>query len=351
MPVIDSDAHVIETEATWDYMTGADKKFKPSMVTQEVDGGGTRNFWLVDGRLHSSRVQVQTGGLDQGDHVPTPDEARLLTNVSSRLRHMDELGTDVQILYPTIFILPITKRADVELALSRSYNRWMADIFDQSNGRLPWTVVPALLSMQESIEELRFGKEHGAVGVFLRGLESGNRMLSDPSLFPLYEEAQRLDLSICVHTGNSSFELMDLYPDEPGFSRFKLVGIGSFHHVLFNDIPKRFPTLRFGFIELSAQWLPYAIRDLNRRLERLDRGEQTDVLKENRVWVTCQTNDDLPFIMQYVGDDNLLIGTDYGHADTSTEIYALQTFRKQGTISEESARKILDDNARAFYHV
>ena len=35
------------------------------------------------------------------------------------------------------------------------------------------------------------------------GLESGNRMLSDPTLFPLYEEAQRLDLSICVHTGNS----------------------------------------------------------------------------------------------------------------------------------------------------
>ncbi|MFN0072766.1 MAG: amidohydrolase family protein [Chloroflexota bacterium] len=351
MPVIDADAHVIETEATWAYMTGADKKFRPSMVTQEVEGGEPRTFWMVDGRLFTSRVQVQTGGLDQGDHIPTPDDARLLSNVGSRLRHMDELGTDTQVLYPTIFILPVTRRADVELALARSYNRWMADVFSQSNGRLPWTVVPSVLNMTESLEELRFGKEHGACGVFLRGLESGNKMLSDAALFPLYEEAQRLDLSICVHTGNASFELMDLYPEEPGFSRFKLVGIGAFHHVLFNQIPKRFPSLRFGFIELSAQWLPYAIADLNRRFERLDRGVVDGVLKDNRIWVTCQTNDDLPVITSYVGDDNLLIGTDYGHADTSTEIYALQTFRNQGSISAESRRKILDDNARAFYHV
>ena len=28
------------------------------------------------------------------------------------------------------------------------------------------------------------------------------------------------------------------------------------HTLVFNDIPSRFPTLRFGFIETSAQWVP-----------------------------------------------------------------------------------------------
>ena len=77
------------------------------MVTQEVDGGGERNFWLVDGRLHSSRVQVQTGGLDQGDHVPT----RMTLDCSPmlvRLRHMDELGTDFRFSIPrsSFFLSP-----------------------------------------------------------------------------------------------------------------------------------------------------------------------------------------------------------------------------------------------------
>ena len=29
MPTIDADAHVLETEQTWEYMDGADKKYRP----------------------------------------------------------------------------------------------------------------------------------------------------------------------------------------------------------------------------------------------------------------------------------------------------------------------------------
>jgi hypothetical protein len=29
---IDSDAHVLETEKTWEYMEGADRKFRPHVV-------------------------------------------------------------------------------------------------------------------------------------------------------------------------------------------------------------------------------------------------------------------------------------------------------------------------------
>jgi predicted TIM-barrel fold metal-dependent hydrolase len=264
---------------------------------------------------------------------------------------MDELGTDIQVLYPTLFILPVTNRPDMELALCRAYNRWMADVWSEAKGRLRWVVAPPTLSMDQALEELRFGKDHGACGVFLRGIEPGNHLLSDPYMYPLYEEASRLDLPVCVHTGNSSFELMDLYPGECGFSRFKLVGVGAFHPVVFNQIPDKFPDLRFGFVELSAQWIPYVTADLNRRFERIGKPIKENVLRDNHIWVTCQTNDDLPHILKHVGDTNLVMGTDYGHADTSTEIYALQTFLKDGLVAPATAQRILDDNARALYGV
>jgi predicted TIM-barrel fold metal-dependent hydrolase len=43
------------------------------------------------------------------------------------------------------------------------------------------------------------------------------------------------------------------------------------------------------------------------------------------------------------------MGTDYGHADTSSELLALQTLRETSPVSSDVVEKILDTNARALY--
>ena len=55
---------------------------------------------------------------------------------------------------------------------------------------------------------------------------------------------------------------------QAGFRRFKLAVVGDFHSLIMEGIPAKFPGLRFGFIEVSAQWLPYVIHDLKRLSER-----------------------------------------------------------------------------------
>ena len=52
-----------------------------------------------------------------------------MDDIQARLKHMDGLGVDVQVLYPTIFLRPFTRRPEVELAVTRSYNRWLIDIW------------------------------------------------------------------------------------------------------------------------------------------------------------------------------------------------------------------------------
>ena len=351
MSIIDSDAHVIETEQTWEYFSEADQKLRPVRLAQPGANGAEQEYWLFDGRLFPVRrgaVDIFAGsGL--GDKVATPEASQFMADVDARIKHMDELGTDVQVLYPTMLINPYTDRPEAERAVCRAYNRWMADIWARGKGRLRWTVVLPMRSTDEALKEMRWAKDHGACGVFSRGVECGTKLLSDPCFFPIYDQAQDLDLPICVHTGNGSFELSAFYEGETGFSRFKLVGVGAFHHVVFNAIPDRFPRLRFGFIELSANWVPYVTSDINRRFGRLGRPIKENVLRDNRIYVTCQTNDDLPYVLNAVGDDNLVIGTDYGHADTSTEIYALQTFKNDSGLAQTTVSKILDANARALY--
>jgi len=289
MPVIDADAHVIENESAWDYMLESERQFRPKIVGA-ANGDPSVDFWLIDGRL-MPRSNVEK---------KLPQAAREMTDLSIRIRHLDELNVDIQVIYPTIFIFPTARRPEVDLALCRSYNRWMADIVKKAPGRFRWVVVPPLLNMGCVFDELKFGKENSACGIYLRGLEA-DRRLSDSYFFPLYEAASKLDLPICVHSANGSIESHDFFLDEPGFCKFKLAVVGAFHSLIYDGIPARFPKLRIGIIEVSAQWIPYAIHDLARRYAR--RGKQLGdrVLRDNRVYVTCQTDDDLAYILEYAG--------------------------------------------------
>ncbi|OLC70333.1 MAG: hypothetical protein AUH87_04850, partial [Deltaproteobacteria bacterium 13_1_40CM_4_54_4] len=274
MPVIDADAHVIENESAWDYMLESERQFRPKIVGA-ANGDPSVDFWLIDGRL-MPRSNVEK---------KLPQAAREMTDLSIRIRHLDELNVDIQVIYPTIFIFPTARRPEVDLALCRSYNRWMADIVRKAPDRFRWVVVPPLLNMGCVFDELKFGKENSACGIYLRGLEA-DRRLSDSYFFPLYEAASRLDLPICVHSANGSIESHDFFLDEPGFCKFKLAVVGAFHSLIYDGIPARFPKLRIGIIEVSAQWVPYAIHDLARRYAR--RGKQLGdrVLRDNRVYVT-----------------------------------------------------------------
>jgi predicted TIM-barrel fold metal-dependent hydrolase len=337
MRTIDADAHVIENESTWEYMLESERQFRPQIVTATAEGASV-DYWLVDGKV---RPWTNIG-------KDTPKAAREMSDLSIRIKHMDELNVDVQVIYPTFFISPYTQRPEIELALSRSYNRWMAEIVKKAPDRFRWIVVVPLLSMDRIFEELRFGKENGACGVFVRGLE-GERRLTDPYFFPLYKEASRLDMAVCVHSANGSMTVHDFFIDESGFCKFKLAVVGAFHSLVFDGIPERFPKLRIGIIEVSAQWVPYAIHDLVRRMAKKGRQLDKQVLRDKRIYVACQTDDDLPYILEYAGEDNLVIGSDYGHADSAAEIEALRRIKHEGNVTPRVISKILNDNARALY--
>ena len=102
---IDADAHVLETEKTWEYMEGDDRKFRPQIVIS-TDRSPHDEYWLVDGTL---RLKSRNVGKN------TPMESRELRDPSARLKHMDELGVDVQVIFPTMFIIPLTARPEIEL--------------------------------------------------------------------------------------------------------------------------------------------------------------------------------------------------------------------------------------------
>ncbi|MGN6720142.1 MAG: hypothetical protein ACTHLX_22465, partial [Candidatus Binatia bacterium] len=71
--------------------------------------------------------------------------------------------------------------------------------------------------------------------------------------------------------------------------------------------------------------------------------------KEFNIYGTTETNDDVAYVLRYAGADNVVIGTDYGHTDASSEVDAIDIFRANDFVGDPIKKKILDDNPRRLY--
>ena len=356
--VIDADAHVVECAHTWDFMDPSDRQYRPISLETREEAGVRLQFWVIDGKVRGFRFpafsaeELERRSRQVGRKFADEQEARELGNVDLRIEHMDKIGVDVQVLHNTMFIESATDRAAVEVALCKSWNRWLADIWKQGKGRLRWSCMAPTLSMTDALDQIRWSKENGACAVLMRPIE-GQRLLADPYFYPIYDEAQKLDLAIAIHIANGNPWLTDLY-NHPvriasTFHRFRIPTVGAFNDIIMSEIHDVFPKLRFGFIEASAQWLPWVMHEARNRFKTLGRKWPANAIREFGMYVTCENSDDIAYIAREAGEDCLVIGTDYGHTDTSSDVDAIKVFRDRADLSADVKQKILSDNACALY--
>lgn len=360
MGIIDADTHIDETDATWEYIPESDLAYKPSTAYPSNPDPKLppARYWVIDGKR---QVRFIRSDKDSGTTVAT----RELLDVKARLKHMDELGTDIQVIYPTLFLMEATEKPEINTAMRRSYNRWLGERCGESGGRLRWICMPPLQNMSATVEELTWAKEHGACGVLKKGDREVGKYPADPYFETLYAEAEKLDLPICLHTGSGIPDFSPARDFSHGqFMRTKAAAINGVLGLVLHQIPSKFPKLRIGCIEAGSMWAPFVAYDLRRQQLRQRGRESTSVLgvpqievssnvfKDNRIYITCQVDEDLPYILQTVGEDNLMVGSDYTHRDPSMELEfrkELQGRADKGDIPQSSVQKILYDNPKAFY--
>ena len=122
MRIIDADTHVDETEATWEYLAEDEQHLKPTTAypPNPDPSRPPSRYWMIDGHRQPRFIRSDA-------NTRTTVETRELIDVEARLRDMDAMGVEIQVIYPTLFLVGISERSDVDLALRRSYNRWLAD--------------------------------------------------------------------------------------------------------------------------------------------------------------------------------------------------------------------------------
>lgn len=358
--VLDADTHIAESEAMWEYIEAEMYPRRPVLAKIPEDTWyGERNaFWLIDGEIFPKPAgkasfslitpSAQKKESGRGDiHLAV----RELTDPIARLGDMDRIGVEMQVIYPTLFLVYLTDDPRLEITLCRAYNRFVADACSRAPERLKWVTILPLRDVSASLDEMCWAKEQGAIGIFFRGME-GNLTLDNPYFAPIYARAEELDLPICIHTGSGSRYLMQLYDVERNhtFAHNRVLPVVAFRDLVANRIPELFPGLRFGFIEAAASWVPYIMHVLKRsvRGDLKDRNPQ-DLFHDYRFWVACEADEELPHLLEFIGEDHMVIGSDYGHNDPSKEPQFVKHMRAREDVPPAVIEKILCDNPRALY--
>jgi hypothetical protein len=104
--------------------------------------GKSDALWVIDGSLFLK--PAGKGGCllvtppEQARNAGMVDvRARDLTDVPSRLRDMDDLGMESQVIDPTLFLIYRTDDVQLEIALCRAYNRFVAQASARSPSATP----------------------------------------------------------------------------------------------------------------------------------------------------------------------------------------------------------------------
>ncbi|HZT06144.1 MAG TPA: amidohydrolase family protein [Chloroflexota bacterium] len=360
MAVVDCDAHVEESVATWSYLEPEFHAFRPIPVTFPEDTCfGTHNAaWVIDYKLRFFASNPTT--MKRADAKGASIAIQELADVPSRTAAIDELGIDRQVIFPSIWLGTLAENVDLEAALARSYNTYMATQCAQSGDRLWYVAVVPWRRPDLAIKEIARVKEMpSAAGIFARGVE-WDMPLTHPMLRPIFEAAAAADLPICVHVGNGSSptisRMLDGVPRPylDDFPHIHPLGAGlvsgpyvlyAFQQILSSDLLDAFPALRVGFMEAGCEWVPRIMQAASARNKRAK-----DRLGE-RVFVSCRLDEDLPYLTSRLGDEWIITATDYPHGDAFRQDRLAEGLLRRGDLDEPTVEKIVSHNPARLFHL
>ncbi len=217
-PIIDADSHVWEPLTIWtEYLSESERLLAQDAFFHD-DGPRGSEVTVVNGRravnLNRSRINRHAcwePGMTVDD-IGSLDPASLHTAVAgasdpvARLRDLDVLGIDQQIIFPTLFNehLPVVESPLAAAILARAYNDWIGDFCSAAPDRLHPVGVLPLQSIPSTLRELDRLASKGFRAVNLRPAFHQGRFLNHSDFNPVWAALEEMGIVACLHPSPGS---------------------------------------------------------------------------------------------------------------------------------------------------
>ena len=258
-----------------------------------------------------------------------------------RLELMDEHGVDKTLMFPTLAsLLEERLRDDPEAthAVIHSFNEWIHEewSFDYEN-RIFTTALISLAIVEKAIEELEWAVERGARIVLIRPAPvpgfRGPRSLAFEEFDPFWRRVVEADVLVAMHASDSGYTRYQAEWTGPSEMRpflmdpFRLLTVkerpifDTMAAVTCHGLLTRFPDLRIALVENGGDWLPgfvHHLEDIYRKIPQAFEEDPVAAFKRS-VYVSPFHEDDLGELIDLMGVDHILFGSDYPHPEGLAE--------------------------------
>jgi predicted TIM-barrel fold metal-dependent hydrolase len=385
-PVFDSDNHLYETKDA--FTRHLPDRYKGAIDYVEVRG---RTKIVVRGTISdyipnpTFDVVARPGAQEEYFRIGNPegksyreivgDPIRCLPGFREpgpRLELMDELGVDQTLMFPTLAsLLEERMRDDPELthAVIHSLNEWIHEEWTFNyEDRIFTTPIITLPIVAKAIEELEWAVERGAKTVLIRPAPvpgyGGSRSFAFEEFDPFWQAVVDADVLVSMHASDSGYSRYQA--DWTGPQEMLPFRLDAFRTFTMGKRPiedtaaaltchgllTRFPDLRIASIENGADWvIPFLdhLADVHRKMPQAFDEDPVEAFKRN-VYVAPFHEDDIAHLVEVLGIDHLLFGSDYPHPEGLAEPCSYADHLPPG-MPEEDVAKIMGGNLSRIMRV
>jgi predicted TIM-barrel fold metal-dependent hydrolase len=374
LQTIDVDQHLFESRTTWsEYIDPARRS--DALSISDDDAGWPWLTWRGN-RMAPLEVPIPERsnliGEDRmrrlrGERAPAsfeelmPDSYRL---AGARLASLNEFGLDAAVLFPNYGLLwerRLASDRDAQRANARAYNRFVADVCGEGDGRLFGVAHVLLHDPAWAVEEIRRVRAQGVRLAMIAPAPVDDKPLSHPDFDPVWAAFSDEGVAPVFHV--SDFE-SPLHPawrtgeQEEGEQLFDsiflyLAPAVALANLILNGVLERFPRLRVGVVELTASWVPSFLLHIDGASDfyTLRHGEPFHKLSDRpsnyflrQVRVAALPYEMPNRLVPKVGDDTFMLGSDWPHAEGVADPMA-QAQRAVAGLAEPARANLLGANA------
>jgi predicted TIM-barrel fold metal-dependent hydrolase len=289
-----------------------------------------------------------------------------------RLELMDELGVDQTLMFPTLASLVEERlKDDPELthAVVHALNEWMHETWSfDYEGRIFATPIVTLPIVDQAIEELQWCVERGAKTILVRPAPApgfkGSRSFALKEFDPFWEAVVDADVLVSMHASDSGYT--SYQNDWVGKDEFKPFALDAFRMVtmgkraiedtmaafICHGALTRFPQLRVASVENGGDWVVPLLHHLESTYKKMPQAFEEDpveVFKRN-VWVSPFHEDDIGQLVEHIGADHILFGSDYPHPEGLAEPCSYLDHLPPG-LPDDDVAKIMGGNLAGIMKV
>ena len=338
-----------------------------------VNGMGSAGREYVPGRIHRADRMAETGLYEDGKKG-----IRRLSDPDLRLRDQDRDGVQAEVLYGILGATGRMNDPEATVEVMRIYNEWLADFCASHPERYAGLASIPNHPIEAAVAEVERVAKRGAV----RGLDIANspdlQPLWDPSWNPLWDVVDACGLPIHFHTigtrlpeglqrlvhmgSDLSRAPADATPEDKRLARmafathitgFQINMAGVVTSLIFGGVLERYPRIRVVLGEAGIGWIPYV-------LWRMD-AEWEDQFKDlsltmppseywrRQCWATYQTDPVGLKLLDDLGSDKIMWGSDFPHPDGVWPDSREYIAREMADLPAEIRRKIVCENAARLY--